>query len=106
MSLHWSVLMERSRSVLARSGADVEQDRDYLVATWTVAPDPYGRMRDATFRVIVGPGRVGEPPEVEEIELDGLYRLQTEESLRAIAPVLTSAVAALDEIAALHRSVP
>lgn len=103
MTVHWSVLMERARAVLVRSGAEVDQERDYLTATWTVAPDPCGRMRDATFRVIVGPGRDGEPPEVEEIELDGLYRLQTEESLRAIAPVLTKAVAALDEIAALHK---
>lgn len=88
-------IVDRER-ILRKHGAEVEQDRDYLVASWFVdwAPGAWSSRPRCAVLLVVGAS------EIEEIELEYVAYAHSVTHLEKLAQVLTSAAAAAREIEA------
>jgi hypothetical protein len=81
---------ERVERILRKHGAsEIEQERDWLVASWFVGVTPR-----CAVRMVVG------HDEVEEIDLEYVSYATTVAKLEEVARVLTAAAAAAREIEA------
>lgn len=96
---HWSVIQQNVRRILLEHGADVEQDRDYFIATWRYDDFTRGAGSREAIRAVVSPGVDG--PVVEEIDISTVIAM-SETTFHAWAKAVAAAEAAMVQIGRLR----
>jgi len=100
MPEHWTFLLKKAEEILRRHGADVEDDRDYLIATWFVSEEAEAKK---AITVVIGADAPAPPPSIVEIDIHTIYYAASVPRLRLFAAAFVACVAALDEIEQLAR---